>query len=211
MAISGLGVTYVISGIVIFWSGFTNNSIADTLKGFLEGAVPVHQPMAPPSIGVNNNASGSSTGGFGGSSGGSGAPVSDSQIANDALKYSGHAYRYGGAPGPSGNSPWDCSSFVNWVLGHDLGHAIPGYAAGKWNPNTHGPATGDYLLWGGAKTISHNSKDAQAGDLCVWQTHMGIAIGGGKMISALNERLGTQVTGIDGIVSGEMLFVRRVS
>jgi len=97
------------------------------------------------------------------------------------------------------------------VLNHDLGLAIPGNGGGKWNTNTHGPATGYYLLWNGAKTISHKASDAIAGDLCVWQTHMGIATGGGNMISALNEHLGTKVTTIPGgSPGGELLFVRRI-
>ena len=206
MAISGLGVTYAVTGTILFWSGFTGNSIADTLKGFLKGTVPPHNPMAPPSIGVND-----STPGSGSSGSSSGTPVTNSGIANDALKYAGHAYLYGGAPGPQGKNPWDCSSFCNWVLGHDLGMSIPVYGK-NWNPSTHGPATGDYLLWGGAKTISHNAKDAQAGDLCVWQTHMGIATGGGNMVSALNPSLGTKVTTIPGgSPGGELLFVRRIN
>jgi cell wall-associated NlpC family hydrolase len=89
--------------------------------------------------------------------------------------------------------------------------SIPVYGK-KWNPSTHGPATGDYLLWSGAKTVSHNAKDAQAGDLCVWQTHMGIATGGGNMVSALNESLGTKATTISGgAPGGELLFVRRIN
>lgn len=206
MAVSGIGVSYAIAGTVIFWSGFTGNSITDTLKDFLKGAVPAHISMSAPSIGVNDNSSGSSTGGTAASASGT-----SSGIANDALKYVGHAYLYGGAPGPSGTKPWDCSSFVNWVLWHDAGMSIPVYGK-KWNPSTHGPATGDYLLWSGAKTVSHNAKDAQAGDLCVWQTHMGIATGGGNMVSALNESLGTKATTISGgAPGGELLFVRRIN
>ena len=45
----------------------------------------------------------------------------------------------------------------------------------------------------------------------MWQTHIGIATGGGRMISALNEHLGTQETTIaDGAPGGELLFVKRV-
>ena len=41
---------------------------------------------------------------------------------------------------------------------------------------------------------------AVAGDLCVWPTHIGIALGGSQMISALNPSLGTLVTPISGQV-----------
>ena len=60
--------------------------------------------------------------------------------------------------------------------------------------------------------MGHSPGSAQAGDLCVWQTHMGIAVGGGQMVSALNERLGTRVTTISGgAPGGEVLFVRRIT
>lgn len=203
--VSGLGVAYVVGGFVIFWSGFRNNSIADTVKGFLSGKVPQDNPEAAPMIGIADTSSGSSS--SSGSAGG--AVATSSQIANDAQKYVGHCYRFGGAPGPNGTGCWDCSSFVNWVLAHDLHMAIP---LGQWDFSTHGPATGDYLLWSGAKTIGHSASQAQAGDLCVWQTHMGFALGGGQMISALNESLGTRITTISGgAPGGELLFVRRLN
>lgn len=137
--------------------------------------------------------------------------VSDGSIASTALTYKGHCYFYGGAPGKDGKGCWDCSSFVNFVLAIRLGMAIPGYRKGMYDGTVHGPTTLSYLAWSGAATVGHASQDAQAGDLCVWQTHMGIAIGNGQMISALNPALGTKVTSIDGIVTGELLHVRRVN
>jgi len=70
MAISGLGVAYATTGIILFWSGFTGNTIKDTLTGFLKGTVPAHQQQEPPTIGVNNNTQQGATGSVS-----SGAPV----------------------------------------------------------------------------------------------------------------------------------------
>lgn len=211
MAVSGLGVTYAATGFLLVYSGLKNVTLKDELTSFLSGNVPVANPTGAPVIGLNSSGSSTTSTSSTTSSSSSSAPgASGSSISADALKYSGHCYSYGGAPGTNGKGCWDCSSFVNWVAGHDQGRAIPGYAAGKYNGSVHGPNTISWLAWSGVKQIGNKSSDAQAGDLCVWQTHMGIAIGGGKMISALNESLGTKVTSIDGIVTGEVLFVKRL-
>lgn len=56
------------------------------------------------------------------SGGATGRSASGQAIAADALRYKGAPYVWGGAK-PSG---WDCSGFVNYVIGHDLGMTIPG-------------------------------------------------------------------------------------
>lgn len=137
-----------------------------------------------------------------------GAGGSASSLAADALKYQGAGYVWGGAPA-KGIGNWDCSSFVNWCAGHDLGLPIPGIAGGGYDGTGHGPPTGVWLLWTGLTNVPGGSQAAQPGDICVWQTHMGIALGGGQMISALNSDQGTAVTNIDGLIPGEVLFVRR--
>jgi cell wall-associated NlpC family hydrolase len=198
--ISGLSSAYVAGGLVLLWSGLKNATIADTLKGFLSGNVPKGNPTGSIQIGITDNSTANS----------SGTPATtDSAIANDALKYKGHAYLFGGAPGPNGTNPWDCSSFANWVLGHDLNFVLPGSLSPGYNGASHGPTTLSYLAWTGATTISNSASAAQAGDLCVWQTHMGIAIGGGQMISAENPQNGTRIDTIAGFIPGEILFVRR--
>lgn len=204
MAVDGIGVAYVTSGFVLAYAGVRRTSVRDTLTAFLKGQQPRAGAPQDLSIGISK---GSAQGGPAGSAGASG-----SSIASDALQYKGHPYLYGGAPGPSGKNPWDCSSFCNWVLGHDLGMTLPGYTKPGYDGSTHGPTTLEYLVWKGATTVGNKPSDAQAGDLCVWQTHMGIAIGNGQMISALNEHLGTMVTTIaDGAPGLEALFVRRVT
>jgi cell wall-associated NlpC family hydrolase len=199
--ISGIALGEIAVGLVLAWSGIENVSITSVIGSFLSG----QEPTPGPAVTYATAASDSTPG----SDGTTGTPgTTSSAIANDALKYNGAGYVYGGAPA-NGIGDWDCSSFVNWVIGHDLGGAIPGYSAGTYTGTSHGPTTGTWLLWGGCTTISSNAADAVAGDLCVWQTHMGVAIGSGQMISAQDEALGTGIANIAGAIPGELLFVRR--
>ena len=205
--ISGIGLAYATAGGVLVWSGLKGESVARTLREIVRGQQPSGTNEQPVSTSAGPAVASADAAGSGG-----GTVATSSTIANDAQKYEGHAYRYGGAPGPDGKNPWDCSSCVNWVLGHDFGMVLPGASKPGYDGSSHGPNTVMYLAWGRARTVSHKAADAQAGDLCVWQTHMGIALGGGQMISALNERLGTRVTTIaGGAPGGEVLFVRRIT
>ena len=155
------------------------------LKSVLQGhGLPAPQPAAPASSEVTayEQQIGSSTGG-----GGTG--TTGSAIAGDALRYSGAPYKWGGAQ-PSG---WDCSGFVNWVVGHDLGQPIPG-AAGGFGGQAHGPDVALWIAWPQAPHVA----SPQAGDLACWgpNAHMGVCISPTEMISALNPALGTRVTTI---------------
>ena len=99
---------------------------------------------------------------------------------------------FGGAPA-GGIGHWDCSSFVNWVVGHDCSMAIPGYGAGAYNGDSHGTVVLDWAVWSGAATVKSSPS---RGDLCVWagvgaSGHMGIALDATHMISALNHIRGT--------------------
>ena len=118
---------------------------------------------------------------------GSQASGGGDRIAAQSLKYIGSGYVFGGRADRVGN--WDCSSFVSFVLGHDLGYPLPG---GKWGdahmpPHTHGPATGNYMLWG--KPV--NASQVRKGDLVVSSEHMGIVVAEGTYISAKTPVLGT--------------------
>lgn len=121
--------------------------------------------------------------------------VNASAIANDALRYQGAGYQYGGSPA-NGIGNWDCSSFVSWVLGHDLKLSIPMYPNGTYTGSAHGPTAMQYLTWGGANSIARSS--AAPGDLICWATHIGIVVANNQMISAYTSSTGTLITGIDG-------------
>lgn len=197
--INGIAIAAAGAGALLLWSGMKGTSVTTALRELLAGQQPSGADTLP-ITGTPASALGTQTSFTGGSS-----------VSQDALQYRGHKYIYGGRSNVNGG--WDCSSFCSWVLGHDLGLTIPG---GSWAKVTasgtlHGPTTLSYLAWAGASTVGHSASDAQAGDLCVWQTHMGIATGGGQMISALNPSLGTQVTSVSGGAPfGELLFVRRL-
>jgi cell wall-associated NlpC family hydrolase len=132
------------------------------------------------------------SGGSAGSGGSTPARVGESkgggdEIAAKALDYIGEGYVFGGPADRPGN--WDCSSFVSYVLGHDLGHPLPG---GKWGdpgfpPHSHGPATGNYMLFG--KPV--NASDVQKGDLIISSKHMGIVVTTGTYMSAKTPSAGT--------------------
>lgn len=124
--------------------------------------------------------------------------MANSTIAADATQYQGHKYSFGGSPGTNGQGGWDCSSFVNWVLGHDLGYTLPGMHS-PYTGSSHGPVVVSYVAWHTAKTVSKPS----AGDLCIWPGigsagHIGIALSATTMISALNPSMGTAITPIKG-------------
>lgn len=199
--VSGVGLGAVTAGALFLYSGVRGYSLLTTLQDIVTGKSPAKQAQTLPIGTPASTAAAAAAGG----------PASNSAIAANALTYIGHAYLYGGSPGPDGTSPWDCSSMDNWVLGHNFGLTLPGGLAG-YDGASHGPTTMDYLGWSGAQTTGHTAAAALAGDLCVWQTHMGIATGAGNMVSALNPQLGTlQTTIADAAPPGELLFVRRVS
>jgi len=136
-------------------------------------------------------------------------------ILQDAKKYAGHKYVWGGPSNPKGG--WDCSSFASYVLGHDEGYKLPG---GKtWDQatssgKTHGPTSGSFAGMPGAHKVSNSAKDIQAGDLLVWPTHVGFGVGPGTMFSAYDTAKGTLQTPKDmqnaSGPSGEKLTVLRL-
>jgi cell wall-associated NlpC family hydrolase len=127
-------------------------------------------------------------------------PPSGAEIAGYAKQWVGTPYVWGGYKPKPG---WDCSGFVNYVLGHHFGMSLP--MGMKYTGRGHGPTAVMYKTWGKAKTVS----SAEAGDLCVWATHIGIALGSKTMVSALDQQLGTRVSGIAG-PGGEPLSIRRI-
>lgn len=197
MTVNGRALTSVSVGLLFVWSGIKGWSMLGTLTDIVLGKKPTQESIAP-LVNVSTSDSQSGQSGFG---------VSSNAIAATAMQYQGHAYSYGGAPGPDGSRPWDCSSFVNFIMAVKLRMAIPGNAVGVYNGNSHGPTTGMWGIWNG---LSHVERAAvQAGDIIVWTDHMGIAISNSQMISALNEQQGTKVTPIEGYGNGPILCYGR--
>ena len=123
-------------------------------------------------------------------------------IANVALGYKGVAYTWGGYLPSTG---WDCSGAVGSWLGKEFGLTLPG--GYKWTGHAHGPIASQYKIWSKASTVA----TAQAGDLCCWLTHVGIATGANQMISAYDTQLGTAITPITAGPTGEPLSIRRIN
>jgi cell wall-associated NlpC family hydrolase len=140
--------------------------------------------------------------------------LSNRALARLAARFIGFGYVYGGNASRPG--VWDCSSFISYLL-HQARLALPG--PGKWGdpaypPNEHGPVVMDYANWDGATTVG----TPQAGDLCIWvgdgpNGHIGIAISGTEMVSALNPQDGTIKTAINPSIgpAGAPLIFRRVN
>src|SRR5579871_184646 len=114
-------------GVIFAWSGLNNQGITTTIQSIVQGK----KPTPGPGMSFGNNIGGIVSGAVV-----SGPNPMGQQIATDALAYNGAGYVWGGAPA-NGIGQWDCSSFANWVIGHDVGLAIPGYAPGTYTGATH--------------------------------------------------------------------------
>lgn len=169
-------------GAIIAYSGLRGKNVGSAFRDVISGQSPKEALAANAIIG-----------GSAGSVAGGGVPFTGDigAIASDAMRYQGLGYVWAG----SGSKPgiWDCSSFVSYVLNKDLGIAIPGYKPHTFGGRGHGPTVAVYRVWTGAHTVS----SPQPGDLvCFGVSHIGIYIGNGKMISALNTRSGTVVSNV---------------
>lgn len=200
MAVNGIALGSVAAGVVFVYAGITGKSVLASVQAMIQGKSPSLLANVNPINGTGNpNATPTGVGTVSGS-------ASGSAIANDALQYNGHKYAYGGAPGSSGQNGWDCSSFVNWVLGHDMHMTLPG-GISNYDGSNHGPVASSYRSYGAGISRSQ----VEAGDLLVWSTHIGVALNNTTMISALNPSLGTAVTGIEnGGPQGESVTCRRI-
>jgi cell wall-associated NlpC family hydrolase len=188
----------VAGGALLVYSGARGYSILKAVQNIVQGANPNKgQTASLIGVGTANSASGTQV-----ASGSSNTLVAAMEASI------GHAYVFGGAPGPNGANPWDCSSCVNFNANKRAGLPIPGYAPNTFNSG-HGPATLEWLATTQLTTIGHSSAVALPGDICVWQTHMGVCTGPNQMVSAQNPRNGTRESEIDGFIGGEVLFIRR--
>lgn len=175
---------------------------SDVVPAMLSPGEFVINPVSAKAIGVDNlHAMNKVSGGSAGinvKKSGTDQFVNGGDVAGFANKYVGHPYRFDHPSNPQ--QGWDCCSFMSYVLGH-FGLGIPG---GSWNKVTdngaeHGPASYEYLHWKGAAMKSDQNVDhAQAGDLTVWPTHIGMALGPDRMISAYDTARGTIDTTIRG-------------
>lgn len=189
MAVKGSGVAAIAIGVLFTWSGIKGWSVLGTIRDVISGKTPSQVNIYP----LNAPTTGAIAGG---------------DVAAIGMQYIGHPYLFGGAPGKDGSQPWDCSSFTNWCVSRS-GRAIPGYAAGKYDGSTHGPATGEWLVWPGLTTIQ--ASEVRAGDIVVWAGHMGIATDNTHVVNALGRNYGTVVSEIAKIGKGPVLRYGRLN
>jgi cell wall-associated NlpC family hydrolase len=198
MAINGRALTAVSVGILFVWSGIRGWSVLGTIGDVISGRKPNQAIAYPLELPANEMV-------------GVAPPISGggNAIAAIGLEYIGHPYKFGGAPGVRGDKPWDCSSFVNYVVGVRARMAIPGNAPGRYSGATHGPPTATWAVWAGMTTIKRS--EVQAGDIVLWLGHMGIAINNSQVVNALNPTKDTIVTDIDrGVGRGPLIRCGRL-
>lgn len=195
MPLNGRALIVTGAGALFAWSGIKGWSVLATIGDVITGRKPNESVSIPLSI---SGSSGTSATGGAGASG----------IAGIAQQYVGHAYLFGGAPGRDGTHPWDCSSFVNYVVAVKAGMAIPGNGPGKYTGTSHGPTTGTWAIWTGMGTVKRS--EVQAGDILVWGAHMGIAVSNSQYISAHSPAKGTTVTGIPTNGLGPLVRIGRL-
>jgi len=188
-------------GALVLWAALKGVSVTGGLLSLLTGRQPSAVNTEP--ITGSGQAAGAGPGGGGqlaNLNGSSGSAISDA-----GMRYvgSGSVYKWGGGS-PAG---WDCSGFVNYVIGHDLGLPIPGSRNGGYSG--HGPTTMQWAVFGNSVPRSQ----VVAGDLVVWPLfHMGIAISSTQMVNCPGPN-GTQapvVSPIDENIGGPRVF-RRVA
>lgn len=112
---------------------------------------------------------------------------SGSDIASYALQFVGNPYVYGGSSLTNGA---DCSGFVLSVYAH-FGITMAHDA-------------GVMRSYGREVSLA----EAQPGDLVCYYGHVGIYIGGGQIVHAVNEGMGIAVTGTS--YTGAVMTVRRI-
>jgi cell wall-associated NlpC family hydrolase len=192
--IDGIALAAIGAGVGLTYAGVKGVSVLGELQSVVRGKPPAASRQVHAITGAATTAA---------------ATPGSGDVVSIALASQGHAYAFGGAPGTSFENPWDCSSaFNSWY--YQAGLAIPPeppFNAGA----SHGPSTLTWLAWSGAATVGNRGTLAQAGDILVWQTHMGLALGDGQMISALNPSDGTKQTSItEAAPPLEVLFVKRL-
>lgn len=195
MPINDRAIPFILAGGILAYSGLRGKNVSAVVRSLIMGKNPSVLPSslaATPAEGwaaVSQDVS----------------AAGRSDVASAALRYVGVPYRWGGAS-PNG---WDCSGFVNYVIGHDLGRALPGVSRnfdGSW----HGPIAAMWYVWAGASTVPRDQ--ALPGDLACWPTHMGICVDNAHMVNAYTWGHPTSVTGIESMAPpGQSLRIRRLA
>jgi cell wall-associated NlpC family hydrolase len=100
--------------------------------------------------------------------------------------------------GAAGPYAFDCSGLVRYAY---VKAGISGRLGG-------GHSARAMLLWGQRHHLT-SRRNPQVGDVAVWGNgaHVGIYIGGGRVISALNPRVGIKITRVNGLTSAFTTYI----
>jgi hypothetical protein len=188
MPIKGAYLAIAGGGIVLVWSGIKGARWTDVLRNTIAGKDP-HTTALTDVI----HAAPPDTTGLGSlGPAGTGAPGS---LAATFAGFIGKVpYKWAGA-NPRG---WDCSGAFNYVANRLCSLSIPGFAPRTFTGATHGPNTAVYLLWipGHANRVPRSQ--VTTNDVCLWLTHMGVALDNTDYVSAYDTASGTAKRPIDG-------------
>jgi uncharacterized protein YgiM (DUF1202 family) len=108
-------------------------------------------------------------------------------VASYAVKFAGSRYVYGGT-GPGG---FDCSGLTSYVYGK-FGVRLPHSAAAQYN-TSYGAAVGSMDNLAPGDLVFYRGTGGHKGGI----THVGLYIGGGRMINAMTPRYGVQISNIN--------------
>lgn len=172
-------------GILLAYSGLRGKSWSTALHDLLSGRDPAASTTAyeiTPGTAVQNGS------GITGGTAGDMAGVLSAQAGVTP-------YRWGGSSFTNGA---DCSGIVNRARNTVLGLAIPGYPKPHSLPaSSHGPPTLVWMTWVPAHASRISRANVQRNDICLWQTHMGVATSHEQYVSAYDTQKGTLITSID--------------
>lgn len=173
-------------GGILLWSGVKGTRWSDTLRNIISGSGTANINKAYPITSAPQTGGNGSTPSVGGDAG---------SLAQTFASFAGHVpYLWGGA-NPRG---WDCSGSYNYVANHLCGIPIPGYGPHAFTGATHGPNTLVYWAWLPGHASHLNRDQIQANDICLWQTHMGVAVNATEYVSAYDTQKGTTIQPIHG-------------
>jgi len=182
MPVKGTYLAVAGGGILLLWSGLNGKRWSDVLRSIIAGKKPSASLTAYTIQGTPGTAFDT-------------ASIGGNGLASDFAQYVGRVpYKWGGG-NPAG---WDCSGAYNYTANHDMGISIPGYAPHTFTGQTHGPPTVVYMAWLPGHATRVNASQVTADDICLWQTHMGVATSNTEYVSAYDTQDGTCIKPIHG-------------
>jgi hypothetical protein len=174
------------------WRTFMCTSVEFALNVDTDGAavmltLPVDPPPEPPQSSAGANGGSTSAGGLGG---GGGADGQVARFVSLALQQAGNRYSFGAEASPSDPDPraFDCSELVEWAAAR--AGISPRVPDGSSAQRSHCERRGTMI----SKAVARRTKGA----LLFMPGHVGISLGNGRTIEAMNPSQGVRQGNFDG-------------